>query len=111
MSTTIIDGRGNYITGGSEYIAGVTQDHKLMVDATVSATVATDYKISGTHTGIGSASLVAGDYGGSVWPLRIFGGSYFMFAGSISSMPSVSASSSSDYKVSGTWQGIGSASL
>ena len=77
----------------------------------VSATSSTDYKISGTHTGIGSASLIAGDYGGSVWPIRIEGGSYIMIAGSISSMPPVTASSSSDYKVSGTWVGIGSASL
>src|SRR3990167_11184259 len=111
MSTTIIDGRGNYITGGSEYIAGVTQDHKLMVDATVSATVATDYKISGTHTGIGSASLVAGDYGGSVWPLRIFGGSYVMVAGSISSMPSVTATNSANYAISGLLSDAGSLTL
>lgn len=77
----------------------------------LTTTSATDYKISGTHTGIGSAVLVAGDYGGSVWPIRIFGGSYVMVVGSISSIPNISASSSSDYKISGTWQGIGSGAL
>ena len=67
----------------------------------VTASSSSDYKISGTHTGIGSVSLVGGDYGGSAWPIRIFGGSYVMIAGSISSMPSISVSEGAAYLPSG----------
>lgn len=56
MGQTIIDGRGNYIAGGSEYIVGVTQDHKLMVDASVSVSA-------------GSQSYIFGKSGASYYPL------------------------------------------
>lgn len=79
--------------------------------AAPTVSVASDYKISGTHTGIGSASLVAGDYGGSVWPIRIFNGSFVMVAGSISSMPSVTATNSANYTISGLLSDAGSLTL
>lgn len=84
---------------GFLYMAGsISSIPSISVDP---ATTATDYKISGTHTGIGSAVLIAGDFGGSVQPIRIFGGSYVMMAGSISSIPSISTSAANVYKMSG----------
>ena len=105
MGETIIDGRGNYNPAGSKYIVGVTEDNKLMVDANVTASSASDIQISGAVTNIGSLSLVGGQSNGSAWPLRLFNGSYLMVAGSISSMPSVTATNDSITKIGVTHTG------
>jgi len=59
MGETILDGRGNWIAGSPNYIAGVTSDNKLMVDASVSA---------------GSQSYLFGKSGADYYPLLAVSG-------------------------------------
>lgn len=62
---------------------------------------------------VGSVKILSVDSSNTLTSPLVANGSYLMIAGSISSMPPVTAESASDYKVSGTWDGggIGSASL
>src|SRR3990167_3731891 len=61
MATQISDGRGLWIAGGSEYIVGVTQDNKLMVDASVS--------LGSISVAAGSQSYIFGKSGADYYPL------------------------------------------
>ena len=66
-------------------------------------------KDTGIHTG--SATLVGGQFNGSMAAIRMDTGSFLMIAGSISSMPSISATSPSVYAASGIIANTGSVYL
>ena len=114
-------GVGSVITSGISAITGsVTLYNYASWTGTGSVVISGTLSLSTTEASVGksesagtpgSATYIGGTFNGSLYPVKLDLGSYLIIAGSISSMPPVTATNPSVYAVSGIIANTGSVGL